>query len=448
MPKWTVIEEKCFVQTRNNSLVLQAKYLVNGKWKRASTGCKDIDDAKDAALKKYMEVLALEGKGLTTSHVGEVVKTAKWVAHQYIKELLETKNRGTYKRSYDDYIRFMNSWVIPYFEDTPISEVDQSAMVGFDIYRENRLKRVPAKSTLNTHNAAFNGMFDLAHTRKWVKASTIPKFTIKNKGRKSKRRPGFSHQEIVELEKRMNVWAQNGDKSFTRYKRKMLIIYSMLLARCGIRTGKEIAALKWKHIDENFLNMADGKRYIRMSLPWRKTESDTYDEHVKVSQDFQPYLDSLKKLTKQTEPDDHLFCDLDGGIIKGFSQMFGLCLEHPDVDMRHTPTGINRTSYSLRHYYATERIRKEKVPFEVLARHMATSVGMLHRFYVDVETDSHASGLAPSHNMDIPRITADNFIDHIDGQTMGAEAKLKAYEAIDDLDVDEATKKIMKKALQ
>jgi hypothetical protein len=114
-------------------------------------------------------------------------------------------------------------------------------------------------------------MFDFAHLKKWVQASTIPKFRIKNKGRKAKRRPRFTHQEIVELEKRMMVWARSGDKSFTQYKRHMLIIYSMLLARCGIRTENEIAVLKWKHIDGNFMNMADGERYIRISLPWRKT---------------------------------------------------------------------------------------------------------------------------------------------------------------------------------
>ena len=122
MPKWTVIEDKCFVQTRNNSLVLQAKYLVKDNWKRASTGCKDVGEAKDIALK---------GKGIATSHVGEVVKTVQWVALKYIKELRDTKNQGTYKPTYDSYIGFMSSWVIPYFGKTPISEVDQSAMVDF-----------------------------------------------------------------------------------------------------------------------------------------------------------------------------------------------------------------------------------------------------------------------------------------------------------------------------
>jgi len=168
-----------------------------------------------------------------------------------------------------------------------------------------------------------------------------------------------------------------------------------------------------------------------------------------VTQDLQPHLDRLKNLTKQTEPVDYLFTDLDGGRIKGFNQMFGDCLKHPDVNMKRTSTGAERTSYLLRHYYyATERIRKEKVPFEVLARHMATSVEMLHLYYVDVETDSYVSELAPTRSKYYPKITIDNIMDHVLGTEIIAEAKLKAYQAIDDLDVDEVTKKVMKKALQ
>ena len=53
--------------------------------------------------------------------------------------------------------------------------------------------------------------------------------------------------------------------------------------------------------------------------------------------------------------------------------------------MRNDSKGNKRTLYSLRHFYATQRLSEEVSPF-LLARQMGTSVEMLERFYGHVVT--------------------------------------------------------------
>ena len=64
---------------------------------------------------------------------------------------------------------------------------------------------------------------------------------------------------------------------------------------------------------------------------------------------------------------------------KGFDSMLDYC------DLTYDTNGNKRSLYSLRHFYATQRLSEEVSPF-LLARQMGTSVEMLERFYGHVVT--------------------------------------------------------------
>lgn len=57
--------------------------------------------------------------------------------------------------------------------------------------------------------------------------------------------------------------------------------------------------------------------------------------------------------------------------------------------------GGTRTLYSLRHFYATQRLSHETSPF-LLAKQMGTSVEMLEKFYGQTVTSSLAAEVSKS----------------------------------------------------
>ena len=103
------------------------------------------------------------------------------------------------------------------------------------------------------------------------------------------------------------------------------------------------------------------------------------------------WLEELKELTGRTDKEDLLFCMPDGSPMKDFPHMFQLLLEQ--ADMRYNAAGQPRVLYSLRHMYATMRVRKG-LSYHVLADQMGTSVEMIERHYSHVKNEEYAVPLA------------------------------------------------------
>ena len=80
-----------------------------------------------------------------------------------------------------------------------------------------------------------------------------------------------------------------------------------------------------------------------------------------------------------------MFCDRDGRQIDHFRDIFDAVIKEADVV--HYFDGsirIKHTPYSLRHTYATFRLRYTKNPnLMALALNMGTSVGMIEDYYSD-----------------------------------------------------------------
>ena len=432
MKKIIVIEGECVVRERAGTKNLQAWFNIDGGYRRESTRTSDPDEAKKYALNRYMEINALKQRGVPLRQHGKLVIQFNDVAQMIYQQMQEDIASGLGKPVYQSYMGVIEQWLLPYFDGVALTDVDEDAIYEFERHRLNTLGREPAKTTINTHNVVFRSIFALARRKKYIKAGEIPEFTVKGKGKKSVRRPVFTVKEMVALEKFMLGWSENHPRSITRYKRRLLLYYVMLLQKSGIRPGKEIDSICWKHIDTNYLNTTNGIHYIRIDLPHRKTERPSADDYVLVTQDFQMWLDAIAAHTKRTEPDDYLFAAPDGTVVKGFSELFRYCLI--DADMYYSKSGKGRTLYSLRHFFATETIGKRLVPYDVLAKHMATSVQMLHDFYVEVQTEMNAEGLAPSYI--------------VPADMMGDDKNAAVIRQIEAMDVDDATKAVLKAALR
>ena len=61
---------------------------------------------------------------------------------------------GSDKVIYKDYIGALRNYHIPYFDRTFITSIDQDKILTFEGWRIETAGKVPAKSTILTHNAA------------------------------------------------------------------------------------------------------------------------------------------------------------------------------------------------------------------------------------------------------------------------------------------------------
>ena len=59
--------------------------------------------------------------------------------------------------------------------------------------------------------------------------------------------------------------------------------------------------------------------------------------------------------------------------------------------------GMNRTIYSLRHFYGTQRLRGNINPY-ILAKNMGTSVEMIEKFYGHILTPDIVSSIKKTSN--------------------------------------------------
>jgi integrase len=407
MEKHWVIDEECFVTPRGGKY--QAHYMIKGtgKVRRQTTGESDLEKAKDAAKKRYREIVGLQERGVTVHSTGKLVHYFNDVAKKQRQYWIDGINSGTGTPIHHSYIQIMDKWLLPFFKDIPIADVDDDLIFDFEEHRKKELGREPGKTTINSHNCVFRAIYDMAVRKKFVQSSQVPIFTVRNKGVESNPRGKFTPDEMAEIESQLFIWREDHPKFSSRYLAKLTYYYVKLLVTSGIRPGKEIGLLQWKHVDENYFNEPDGLHYIKLNMPHRKTSKGKAAGYILLSKDLiNTCFADLKKLTRRTEPDDYLFCDMDGAPAKSFSERFRHFLEEKGMRYQNEDLLKGRSLYSMRHFYATQRIIKEKVPREILASHMATSVGMLHEFYFEAEKGANASLTAPSivaidHSVDV-----------------------------------------------
>ena len=180
------------------------------------------------------------------------------VADLAIKDMQNELDKGYGKKTYYHYTGALERYMIPFFGNTHIDNIDYKRLKEFDDWRIDKVGRRLKSSTINNHNSALNRVFRTSLDRGWINEYQIPQ--LKNKGDKTQRRPHFEKEEYKKLYEFMNHWYKTGRKQKTRDIRELLRDYVLILANTGIRHCTETANLKWKHIKEFVRN--DGKRFL------------------------------------------------------------------------------------------------------------------------------------------------------------------------------------------
>ena len=129
---------------RARSRVWQARIRhSSGKWLVLSTGQNDFEKAKQAAIAKRDEILKLKQQG-------QVILTRRFrdVGKLTTKRLQKDLDAGVGKEVYKHYIQAIDNYLIPCFGNTHIDSVDGAKLRELDKFRQDKLGRVPNRSTI------------------------------------------------------------------------------------------------------------------------------------------------------------------------------------------------------------------------------------------------------------------------------------------------------------
>ena len=392
---------------RENSKRWQAHYKIDGvkSWFRKSVETDDLDEAKKLAERLWMKASFDHEAGRPI-----ISKKFKGVAEIVLSRLEAEIKAGTAKPSHRDYTSAIRLYLIPFYGAYNVDGITPAVISQFHNWRREQVGRELSGSAQNNHNAAFNMVFDEAIERGYVREYDRP--ATKNTGTDSDRRAEFSHDELEVLMGSAKDFIKKGHTSRTREIREVLSIYVAFMAATGMRAGTEAEFLEWRHID---VEVRDGQPILHFRLQKGKRGARNFVAHhscwllLERLRQLSPDLSSMtleevlkKRIAKR------LFRLPDGSVPDNWNKPFRLWLE--DTKLLNCPvTNKERSLYSLRHYYATQRLL-EGIPIHDLAEQMGTSVIMITKHY------SHLT----------PLMKAKQFAGVVDPQATGDAAKIRA----------------------
>ena len=279
---------------------------------------------------------------------------------------------------------------LEYFGLMKIDEISPADFENYWRWRQQNFSRVaPANNTLGRERTAILSVFRFAEQMSYI--SKIPTSAAPKQNKE--RRPTFSKQEWAAIESKMDAWEKEGMEKSTARDRYLAKRYFQILVMTGLRVG-ELRNLCWGDLWE--ANTDTGKKVganVRgktgaREVVFLKGAGSVFNDLMKL------HMSDLSKMHPNEEKKWNpgrtriIFCHPDGTHIQTFKRSFHSLLNFANVPIK--TNGKARTIYSLRHYYATNRLYEDVSPY-LLAQQMGTSVEMLEKFYGQTMTSLAAT---------------------------------------------------------
>lgn len=272
------------------------------------------------------------------------------------------------RKIYKTYLTYLEKYIVEYFGD--IESISQRDVEDFYDWHEKQLGRIPAKSTVNCLNVVLRSLFRKALEDGFLDYMLY--VSVKDRGVPGESREAFTLEDYRILFQKSRLWKElPTHRKISQYKREILHDMILIIANTGIRPGTEIRNLRWRDVI-----VSSGK--LRIMIREGKTRKK---RRVIPRQSCKIYFERLRKLTGHHEL---CFCMEDGSPFRWENHMFDdlLAFEGRRKKGKVLPALPSYYClYSLRHFYATQRIIREKVPYSLLAKQMGTSPQMLARHY-------------------------------------------------------------------
>jgi len=372
-----ILEGKATLYQRLNTPCWFVRYKADGKWLRNSTKQTKLEDAKQAAVDIVTNAWFRERNNLPL-----INKRFKYIANLAIKRMGELLDNEQGKVTYKHYILVINNYLIPFFAQHNIDKIDYALLNKFNVWRAEKMKKIPTQSTMNTHNSALNRVFDEALLRGFITKSEIPH--LENKGVTSERRDDFTVEEYKKLYQYMRKWVKEAREGHERAVRYLLRDYVLILANTGIRAGTEAMNLKWRQIT---VVKQDGQDYLTLHIKGKAKKMRA----IQVPHRVAVYLERIQQRDEElkhmsfyevinAKVNKHVFRVNGKDMTTNFGRIFKRLLEGADL-LEDRRSGKDRTLYCLRHYFATLRITIGEISTAQLAEYMGTSESMIEAHY-------------------------------------------------------------------
>ena len=311
------------------------------KFRVRSLKTKDRNQALTAAFKTHEEI---------TFHLKSGGNLDGRTYRKVFDEWKQSKhNNYTDKVKVDRTVEYAGLYSLDYFGSMIFDRITaQDFHQYWDWRKVNYKRRKPSHNTLNRERTAIMSIFKFGYQRGYIKELfEIPK--LKTKG--ITRRPTFTLAEWKKITKGMRSWVPEGiDKGHWR-ERFLLQQYVLLMSNSGVRVG-EMRNLKWD--DVSSITSEKGKHYV-LRVTGKTGERDVV---------LNPYSDTYLKrvydlrtseLGHPPDPTEYVFISSKtGGPYTSFKTSFNNMLKYCGVPVEKG--GMNRTIYSLRHFYGTQRL--------------------------------------------------------------------------------------------
>ena len=408
----SIIEGELLIALRERSSVWQCRYKIDGVWQRTTTGERDLKTAKATAKKLYLEAQIRKENNYTP-----ITRKFRDVARSVVKRLEKEIEAGQGKASNKDYIIALNRYLIPILGKYKVDSIDYVALAKLDKARITKMRKEPTKSTLLTHNAALNRVFDLAIEKGYMTQSSRPE--LKAKGKKSERRIEFTEAEVRAIRGSFEKWIEiaRADSKAVRF---LLRDYVEVLLDTGARPGKELLDLKWAQVEISIdpkpigstksvptednqhgedIVAYDWQRTVILNIQSGKTGKRNAIGRAATVEALTRIADRNYKLNLpqaiEEKPKEFIFRYKEflskrrGNLEKeepklvaptSFVKLFHEYLKSHGL-LEDPKTGKERQPYSLRHTYATLMLTHDKVSPHTLAKQMGTSIAMIEKHY-------------------------------------------------------------------
>lgn len=415
-----VMFRRADAQTPPEKRYWQARFKIAGRtgFITKSLKTRKYEDAYETAKAMYLRFQQMHREGASLEEHGFSKAWDDWV-RQKIADGAWAEERKKWHISYG------NRYFKPYFGNRKLDAITADVADGYWGWRKNYWNseegekviatnprrrglpnrttanhaKTPALKTLQMEQVALNQFFKWAYQKKRLMRYQVHLSVNSSSGNgKEGRRATFDNQEWNVLTRNLLSWGQGVGKfsadrlnEYHRHQREQLRFFVLFVAGTGIRPGTETRFMKWE--DVTFFGDQDGeeKAAIRIRQATKKGVQRTVISMPNVV----PWLKEWREKSRYKSDQDLVWY---GQSAAGQGQVpttdmnksFQVFLKRVEYKGRSNGLlddgdGRRRSLYSLRHFYATQRVLNG-VEYETLRKNMGTGIQQLQKHYDWVET--------------------------------------------------------------
>lgn len=290
---------------------------------------------------------------------------------------------GTLKARMNHYLKFVG-------ENTKLTKINEYKFEDYRLFRKEAAPNVKLM-TLYGERGTIKSLYNFAKEKGFIHRSYEPRFgeweKIKKSGEKINR-DALMPKEWTAIYRYMQSWhtAKHVKNDKQAEQRRFIYQFTLILASSGIRFG-EARRLQWRDIEPYTEEVIENdkrivKKRCKINLPASKTKTGT--ARTAISRLGNPFV-MLKKISKHTKSDDHLFVDNDTGM------QINKSVYYREWQSMLEGTGLNKSNkkivyYCLRHTYATFELYKGADVFN-LSKVMGCGIDFIQNHYGHVDID-------------------------------------------------------------